>query len=128
MSPQLSPWAIQAKEHWKKYRPKLHRELQEKGLLDQRAEKAAQQTQDELDELLSEGMNYDQAWELVREKYLFLPSEEDVPKLGEDSASPPLQQPEMTTASRTPTKSEKVASAQSMPTTSLPSELSSKSS
>jgi len=27
---------------------------------------------------------YDQAWELVREEWAFLPSEEDQPNLGED--------------------------------------------
>ena len=79
----MSGWALQAAQHWKKYRPKMYQQLQQSGRLEEAANKAAKLTQDELGMLVERGANYQEAWELVREKYLFLPSEEDVPVLGE---------------------------------------------
>jgi hypothetical protein len=79
--PRLENMAI---EHWKKYRPKMYRELLKGGKLQERVVKAAQLTEEALEDLLSEGVPYDQAWELVREMWICLPTEEDVPLLGED--------------------------------------------
>lgn len=81
----LSGWAIQAKAHWKKYRPKIYRELQQSGRLNQAAQQAADNTGEALADCIESGMSYDQAWEYVREQYLFFPSEEDMPHLGESS-------------------------------------------
>jgi len=78
----LSAWASQTKEHWKKHRPKLYQGLQKSGRLDEAARRAVSLTEDELGELIEKGLHFDQAWELVREKYMFLPSEEDQPELG----------------------------------------------
>ncbi len=47
MAKQLSPWAEEAIEHWRKYRPKLYAQLFRSGQLHERAEKAAQQTNKE---------------------------------------------------------------------------------
>ena len=80
----LSGWAQQAKAHWKKYRPKMYRELQRSGRLNQAAQEAANNTVEALNTCMNQGMSYDQAWEYVREQYMFLPSEEDQPKLGEN--------------------------------------------
>ena len=84
MSPQLSPWAEQAKAHWKEHRPKMYAELEKAGTLDDRAQKASDQTRDDLASAIEDGMDYFAAWEMLRERYLFLPTEDDVPLLGED--------------------------------------------
>jgi hypothetical protein len=85
-----SPWVQQAKDHWREFLPKMYKELQEKGLLHERAVQAAEQTEsDLLDAINNYGADYQGAWEAVRERYLFLPSEEDEPVLEEkpDSTS-----------------------------------------
>jgi hypothetical protein len=79
----LSPWAQQAVEHWRKYRPK-YAQLFQSGELYERAEKAAQQTNKEYQNGITNGMLSHESWEVVRERYLFLPAEEDVPLLGEN--------------------------------------------
>ena len=83
MANQLSPWAEQAKAHWKEHRPKMYAELQSAGTLDQQAENAAKQTQEELASAIENGLDHQAAWEMVRENHLFLPTEEAVPLLGE---------------------------------------------
>jgi hypothetical protein len=79
-----SPWVYEAKEHWKKFCPKLYAELQESGLLQERAVQAAEQTEHDLMSMVRNGYDYQGAWEAVRERYLFLPSEEYEPNLGEN--------------------------------------------
>ena len=81
---QLSPWAQQAVEHWRKYRPKMYAQLFQSGELYERAEKAVQQTNKEYQDGITSGMLPHESWEVVRERYLFLPAEEDVPLLGEN--------------------------------------------
>lgn len=85
----LTGWASAAAKQWKKYRPKMYQELVKTGQLESRANKAAEQTRDALADLISQGVPYDQAWESVREMWIYLPSEEDVPNLGEDPQSRP---------------------------------------
>ena len=82
MSPLLSGWAHQAADHWKRFRPKLYQQLQSSGRLEEAANRAAELTKDELSLLIERGASHQEAWEQVREKYLFLPSEEDQPELG----------------------------------------------
>ncbi len=81
--------AHQAKEHWRKLRPRLYAELKESGKLDQLAQAAARRTREEVATLVEKGWSQDQAWEGVREKYVFLPSEEDLPNRGENPDSFP---------------------------------------
>lgn len=81
---QLSPWAERAKAHWKEYRPKMYAELEKAGTLDEEAQKASDQTEEEYCQAIEDGMSPDGAWEMLRERYLFPPSEEDVPLLGEN--------------------------------------------
>lgn len=69
------PWAEQAKAHWKEHRPRMYAELQKAGTLDEQAEKAAAQTREELYSAIEDGMDYYDAWEMLRERYLFLPAE-----------------------------------------------------
>jgi hypothetical protein len=80
----LSPWAEQAKAHWKEHRPRMYAELEKAGTLDEAAERAAKQTKEEYVDAIYNGMSPDGAWEAVRENHLFLPTEEDVPLLGEN--------------------------------------------
>ena len=117
------PLVNETKEHWKEHRPKLYAELQKNGQLHQRAVKAVDQTQEELLDLVNQGANYDQAWEAVRERHMFLPSEEDQPDLGESPDNKPLEHAlDTTTTSRKPMKSEPEESAASTETTFPPLE------
>jgi hypothetical protein len=64
-----SPWVSQAKEHWKKFRPKMYAELEKQGLLHERAVKAAEQTQSDLLSAINDhGLDHQSAWEAVRER------------------------------------------------------------
>lgn len=84
----LSNLGLRAKEHWRKYRPKMSRDLERQGKLDAALYAAQELTAKALaDAILRDGLSHDQAWELVREEWIFLPDEEDVPELGFDPAS-----------------------------------------
>jgi len=87
MAKRLSPWAEQAIEHWRRYRPSLYAQLFRNGELYARAERAAQQTNKDYLAGIDAGMLPFESWEAVRERYMFLPAEEDVPSLGESPES-----------------------------------------
>jgi hypothetical protein len=74
---ETSPWVSQAKEHWKKYCPKMYAELQKGGLLHKRLVEAVEQTENDLQSMVNQGYDHQGAWEAVRERYLFLPAEDD---------------------------------------------------
>ena len=117
-----SPWVKQAKDHWKQFRPKMYAELEKSGLLHERAVKAAEQTEHDLMSMVRQGYPYDGAWEAVRERYLFLPSEKDEPNLGQNpGSSPPETGRKTTTASQTQTPSEAAENEQSTVPMSPPS-------
>jgi hypothetical protein len=63
------------RKHWQRYRPKMYRELEQRGSLEESVRQAVQQTKDALVDALQAGMNPDQAWESVREMWAFLPPE-----------------------------------------------------
>jgi uncharacterized protein YggE len=73
-----------AARHWREFRPKMVRDLERKGLLQQMLLEAEEKTKDEMAtlrmELMKQGSTAQQAqtqaWEMVRERYLFLPPEE----------------------------------------------------
>lgn len=73
-----------AETHWRQHCPKLAQQLQAIGRLEAALLEAQEQTLDEMESLmrqfrqqgLTPAQAYDQAWELVREKYLLLPPEE----------------------------------------------------
>ena len=78
--------------HWKEHRPNLYRELQESGELEDSLESAAVATWNAMQRLQERLMKEngltlneakETAWELMREEYILLPSEEDMPLLGE---------------------------------------------
>jgi len=78
-----TPYALMAEKHWREFRPKMVAELEARGRLRAMARDAAEQTGMEMDrlcrQLMREGLTaqqaHDQAWEMVREKYIFLPPE-----------------------------------------------------
>ena len=79
----LTQYGRQAEKHWREHRPKMVRELEAKGQLNQMLFEAEEKTKDEMATLRTELMQrgstaqqaHTQAWELVREKYIFLPPE-----------------------------------------------------
>ncbi len=72
-----------AEKHWREHCPGMVRELERKGLLHQMLLETEQRTKDEMAnlriELMKQGKTaqqaHDQAWEMVREKYILLPPE-----------------------------------------------------
>jgi len=80
----LTQYGRMAEKHWREHRPKMVRELERKGLLRQMLLEAQEKTKDEMAalrlDLMKQGKTAqqanDQAWEMVREKYILLPSEE----------------------------------------------------
>ncbi len=79
----LTQFGLMAERHWRKFRPKMVAELEAKRLLHEMLLEAEENTEAELDQirrrLIQQGLMaqqaHDQAWELVRERYIFLPSE-----------------------------------------------------
>jgi hypothetical protein len=80
----LSPWAIEAKEHLQKYRPKMPSELQSQGKLDDWAQSAANRAVEESVQSTYNGMDPLEADRQAKLNHYLLPSEEDSPELGAD--------------------------------------------
>lgn len=81
----ISAYGLMAERHWREFRPKMVRELEEAGKLEEALHEAQERTLDELMDLetrleangLTNQQARDQAWEMVREKYILLPPEDD---------------------------------------------------
>lgn len=86
MQTRLRPLAVQAIEHWKEHQPTKYAALKQAGTLNAEALKAAEMTLDEQASLMEQGLPAEAAWEMVREKYLFLPEEDGASEEAEDSA------------------------------------------
>jgi cation transport regulator ChaB len=80
----LTHYGRMAEKHWREFRPEMVRDLEAKGLLHQMLLEAEEKTKDEMDTLMRElrqqGLTaqqaHDQAWEMVRERYILLSPEE----------------------------------------------------
>lgn len=80
----LTQYGRMAEKHWREHRPKMVRELERTGRLHQMLLEADEKTKDEMatlrTQLMQQGSTaqqaHDQAWEMVREKYILLPAEE----------------------------------------------------
>ncbi len=80
----LTQYGRMAEKHWRENRPKMVRELERKGILHQILLEAENNTKEEMAslrlDLMKQGKTaqqaHDQAWEMVREKYVLLPPEE----------------------------------------------------
>src|SRR5437667_5827910 len=79
----LTQYGFLAEKHWREFLPKMVAELERNGKLRVMLQEAEERTATEMDELrrhfLGQGLTAEQAqqqaWELVRERYLFLPPE-----------------------------------------------------
>jgi hypothetical protein len=80
----ISTYGLMAEQHWREFRPAMVRELEAQGKLEEALHEAQERTLDELLELetslmetqgLTSQQARDQAWEVVREKYILLPPE-----------------------------------------------------
>ena len=81
----LTQYGRMAEKHWREHCPKMVRELERKGQLQAALVTAQEQTLDEMATLRMELMQrgstaqqaQTQAWEIVRERYILLPPEEE---------------------------------------------------
>ena len=79
----LTAYGRMAERHWRQFCPRLVAELEATGRLHTLLLEAEEKTERELDSLrrhfLEEGLPpqqaHDRAWEIVRERYIFLPPE-----------------------------------------------------
>jgi len=79
----LTQYGLMAEKHWRKFLPKMVEELEAKGQLQAMLLEAEDQTEADLDrirrQLTQWGQTpqqaHDQAWEMVRQHYIFLPPE-----------------------------------------------------
>lgn len=80
---ELLNYGLMAERHWREHCPRRVRELERKGALRAALVEAQDRTLDEMETLMrtfrKEGLNpqqaHDQAWDLVREKYILLAAE-----------------------------------------------------
>lgn len=81
----LAQYGLMAEKHWREHRPRMVAEMERTGTLQQILLDAEEKTKDEMDtirrQLIQQGRTpqqaHDQAWEMVREKYIFLTAEND---------------------------------------------------
>jgi hypothetical protein len=79
----LTQYGRMAEKHWREFLPRMVRELERKGILHQMLLEAEEKTKDEMAtlrmQLMQQGSTaqqaHDQAWEMIREKYILLPPE-----------------------------------------------------
>ena len=83
----LTQYGLMAEKHWREFRPKMVRELEAQGRLMEALWEAQETTIDEMEVLtrtleteqkLMPQQAHDQAWEMIREKYILLPPEENL--------------------------------------------------
>jgi hypothetical protein len=81
----LTPYGMMAERHWREFCPTMVKELEAKGTLMEALFEAQETTLDEMEAItrkleteqhLTPQQAHDQAWEMIREKYILLPPEE----------------------------------------------------
>ena len=80
----LTQYGLMAEKHWREFRPRMVRELEAHGRLQEALLEAEEKTKDEMYDLttrlMAQGLTaqqaHDQAWEMVREEYILLTPEE----------------------------------------------------
>lgn len=80
----ISNYGLMAERHWREFRPNMVKELEATGKLEEALHEAQERTLDEMlvleTTLEADGLTTqqarDQAWEVVREKYILLPPED----------------------------------------------------
>lgn len=84
----LTQYGRLAEKHWREFCPKMVASLEATGRLRQMLLEAEEKTEAEMDglrrHLIQQGLPpqqaHDQAWEMVRERYIFLPPETPTPE------------------------------------------------
>jgi hypothetical protein len=80
----LTQYGRMAEAHWREHLPNLVRDMEDQGRLEEMLLEAEEKTKDEMDLMtrkliqeqhLTPQQAHDTAWEIVREKYIFLPPE-----------------------------------------------------
>lgn len=83
----LTQYGLMAERHWREFRPKMVGELEAKGQLMEALFEAQERTIEEMEALtrkleteqkLIPQQAHDRAWEMIREKYILLPPEENL--------------------------------------------------
>lgn len=77
----LQNWVRLGREHWKEFQPTMYKQLLADGTLDEKLQDAAYKTHMDMMDLEDSGYQVDEAWQMVRERYLILPEE----KVGNES-------------------------------------------
>ena len=72
----LESWKSQAASHWKQFQPTRYKELVRTKTLAAALQEAAERTHKEMSELEASGLQEWEAWEMVRNVYLFPPPED----------------------------------------------------
>ncbi len=81
----LTQYGLMAEKHWREHCPRMVAEMERAGTLHEMLLDAEEKTEDEMDEirrkLIQQGLTpqqaHDQAWEMVRERYILLPPENE---------------------------------------------------
>jgi hypothetical protein len=84
---ELLTYGRMAEAHWREHCPRMVRELERTGQLTTSLVEAQTQTLDEMESMMRDfrrqGLNpqqaHDQAWDLVRERYILIPPEAPAP-------------------------------------------------
>jgi hypothetical protein len=92
----LQNWVRQAREHWKEFQPNRYTDLVKSGQLEAALQDASERTYREVTQLEDQGYDHQDAWEIVRERYLFVPEEGKNPTAYSESY---FNRPTLTTAS-----------------------------
>jgi hypothetical protein len=83
----LTQYGLMAEHHWREFRPQMVRQLEKNGTLMEALFEAQERTIGEMEALttkleteqkLTPQQAHDRAWEVVREKYILLPPEENL--------------------------------------------------
>src|SRR6266487_6021770 len=83
----LTQYGLMAERHWREFRPKMVQELEAKGALMEALFEAQERTSEEMEALtrkleaeqkLTPQQAHDRVWEMIREKYILLPPEENL--------------------------------------------------
>ena len=80
----LTQYGLMAEKHWREFRPRMVRELEAKGRLQEALLEAEEKTKDAMYDLtlklMKQGLTaqqaHDQAWEMLREEFILLTPEE----------------------------------------------------
>ena len=94
--------AVDALRHWREHRPKMYTKLYNDGTLFDMAEAAHEAATDDETEiqyqLIKQGWDsptaFVQARQIVRDRYVYLPTEEDVPELATTESGIYIYQPD----------------------------------